>query len=88
MDVLIGIIVLLGGAFLFTNSKRKSAESLLENQETKEKLLEVDKATLVDKANLEVEKQKEAALKSEHEKVAANEQSIKDVLDFFTKNLK
>lgn len=83
MEYLLGIIGLLVGALLFTRTKQKSAESLLENQETKEKLLEVDKAGLVDKANVEVEKEKVAALKEEHEKVSVNEETIKDILDFF-----
>lgn len=83
MEYLIGIILALVGGLFYTNSKKKSAESLLENQSTKEKLLEVDKANLKDQANLEVEKEKTAKLKEEHEKIGANEESIKDVLDFF-----
>ncbi len=83
MEVLIGIIVLLGGGFLFVNSKRKSAEGLLQNQETKEKLLDIDKSSLKDQASLELEKQKTEALKEEHEKPGANEQNIKDILNFF-----
>jgi hypothetical protein len=83
VDILIGIIVLLGGGFLFVNSKRKTAEGLLQNQETKEKLLDIDKSSLKDQAALELEKQKTEALREEHEKPGLNEENVKNILNFF-----
>lgn len=85
---IIAIIVALVGGLFYNKTKRQSSEALLANQETKEKLLEVDKANLVDSANLQVEKQKVERLKEAHEKVGPNEESIKDILDFFNNSNK
>ncbi len=87
IQYLIGLIVVLFGGLVYNRTKKQSAEALLENQETKEKLLNVDKSALVDKANLEAEKQKTEELKADHDKVGPNEENIKDILDFFNSNL-
>lgn len=70
-------------AWLFyERSKRKSAEGLLENQETKEKLIEKDKQINVHEANLEVEESKREELKKQMREIETNE-SIEELEKFF-----
>lgn len=85
MEYLIAIILALLGGLFYQKTKRESAEALNENQETKEKLLDVDKSNLEDKARLEVEKEKAEHLKEEHEKINVNDETIKQILDYFDK---
>jgi len=58
MDILIGIIVALAGFLGFNFIKRKSAEALLENVETKVKLGKVDKNIDANKNGLDSEEAK------------------------------
>lgn len=55
VGILIGIIVALGGAFFYVNTKRKSAEALNENLETKEKILDSNKIVAEKQAQLDAE---------------------------------
>ena len=81
--VLAGILSLLAGLFFWERGKRKSAEALLENQATKEKLTEIDGKINVNEAKLEVEEDRRKALQEDMKKEQDKDVSTKDVEDFF-----
>lgn len=78
MEILLTILAAVAGLFLFTNSKRKTAEALLENQKVKEDL---------NKSSQELAKNN-GLLEAEEEKRKALENAKKDnssITDFFNK---
>lgn len=81
------IIAGLVGLFAFERSKRQSAEALLENQETKEKILDKDKEIANNNANLNVEASKQDELKKNIEEGKKDENSSpEDLANFFNRN--
>lgn len=83
---LIAAVVGLAGLLFYTNTKRKSSEALLENTETKEKLLEIDKNTLetIAEMNMESVERSEAERKLNDEK--KKDLSIQELEKFFNRN--
>jgi hypothetical protein len=76
---LIGAVVTLAGYSWFQKSKRKSAEALNDNLETKEKLVELDKSKQVDSGTEERNSIKETLNEALKGKV-----DEKALTDFFT----
>lgn len=83
MEYLLGLIALLAGWAFFERTKRKSAEGLNENLETKEKLLEKEKEVFLNEAKLKAEKQKQAELNWQLEEERKKDETVKEILDFF-----
>lgn len=83
---LIAAVVGLVGLVFYTNSKRKSSEALLENTETKKKLLDIDKNTLetIAELNMESMERSEAERKLNDEK--KKDLTIKELENFFNRN--
>jgi hypothetical protein len=84
MEYLLALLGVLFGAFIFVNTKRKSAEALLENVETKEKLLEKDKEILSEEAKLKMEEEKRALIEATL-KEKKKELSIDEMENFFNR---
>lgn len=74
MSYLIGLIVLLGGAYLFQRSKLKSAEALNDNNEALKEVQKINGEVEKNKGLLgaEEEKRKEIAKETEDEKTNTN----------------
>jgi len=72
MEYLVGIIIALLGAFFYVNTKRKSSEALLENNEVNKKLNEQDKEIAKDSGLLEAEAIKRKQLEEEMKKKGTN----------------
>lgn len=83
MIYLIGIIAVLSGLFLFERSKRRSAEAINTNLETKEKVNDIQKDVDINNAEIEVEKQKQADAQKKADEEKAKNVSKDDLLDFF-----
>lgn len=83
MIYLIAVIVALLGFVYFEYSKRKSAEALNTNLETKEKVDNIQKGVDVDDAKIEAEKQKQADIQKAADEEKAKDVTQKDVTDFF-----
>ena len=83
MIYLIGIIVALIGYALFQRSKRRSAEALNTNLETKEQVLDIQKDVEKNNAEIEAEKQKQADLQKKADEEKAKDVSKEDLVDFF-----
>jgi hypothetical protein len=85
MEYLLGLIGVLLGGFVFNFIKRKSAESLLVNTETKEKLVNIDADINKDKASLELERLKREELTNNLNKEKESNESLENLKDFFNK---
>jgi hypothetical protein len=78
MEYLIGLLVALVGGLLYERSKRKSAESSLENLETKKQILNLEKQESKNEGLIEAEKEKREEIKNEQSK-----KSLDDLARFF-----
>ena len=78
MEYLIGLLVALVGGLLYERSKRRSAESSLENLETKKQILNLEKQESKNEELIEVEKEKREEIKNEQSK-----KSLDDLARFF-----
>ena len=83
MEYIVGIILALLGGLIFERTKRKSAESLLENVETKEKNLELDKDISKNRGLIEAEDEKRNQLKAEMKDKLNETVDSKDITNFF-----
>lgn len=84
MEIIIGAMAALLGLLFFTNSKKNTAEALLENQKTQGELNAVDKDISKNSGLLEAEEEKRKQLAEENEKNKKND-SQKDNLDYFNR---
>jgi hypothetical protein len=78
MEYLIGLLIALVGGLLYERSKRKSAESSLENLETKKQILNLEKQESKNKGLIEAEKEKREEIKNDKPK-----KSLDDLARFF-----
>ena len=78
MEYLIGLIVALIGGLLYERSKRKTAESPLDNLETKKQVLELEKQESKNSGLIDAEKEKREEIKNEQSK-----KSLDDLARFF-----
>lgn len=83
MEVLIGIIVALITGLFYTNSKRKSAEALLENNDVEKELNKKDVSIDREKIRLEVEENNRKELERIRKEKEGSDVSHKDIEDFF-----
>lgn len=82
LNTLLLVIGGLIGAFFYQRSKRRSAEALNENVETKEKLLNLDKEKNTNDANLLLENERRNDLRKQlEEDINDKEDSINDIAD-------
>ena len=79
MEYLLGLIGVLVGFVYVLNEKKKSAESLLENQKTKEETLKQDRDIAKNDGLLDAEEQKRKELEN------APKKDTTDPADFFNK---
>lgn len=77
MEFLLGLIALLFGGFLYTNTKKKSAESLLENNEVHKEANKVDQEISKNTGTLASEEEKRKAIEEKK-----NEEVKQDPVDF------
>lgn len=77
MDYLIGLVAILLGGLLFERSRRKSAEGVLENLDTKKELLKQETQTAKNQGLLEAEEEKRKEIKSNEDK-----KSLDDIARF------
>lgn len=75
----------LGGLFLYEKSKRKSAEALNENVETKEKLNELNKDIIKNEALNEAEEEKRKQIEKESEEKKNEKVDRDNLLDWLNK---
>lgn len=73
MEYLIGLLVAVIGWLFFERSKRKSAEGILGNLETKKEILELDKESTKNTGLLEAEEAKREEIKNEQDKKSLSE---------------
>jgi len=87
MEYLIGLILALLGGLFYTNTKRKSAEALLENNDVTKKVNAKDHDIELKRAQLEFEAAKRAAIesKSKLKESSGDDVSQKDLEDFLNK---
>jgi hypothetical protein len=78
MEYIIGLIVILLGSLFYEKSKRKSAEGVLENLETKKEIIEVEKDVSKNDGLIEAEKEKREEIKNDKTK-----KSLSDLARFF-----
>lgn len=83
MEVLIGIIVALLAGLFYSNTKRKSAEALLENNDAAKKLNQKDHSIEKEKAQLDAEEAKRKELEKVRQEKEGSDVSQKDLEDFF-----
>lgn len=77
LKIILGLLGIAGaGLIYFKLAKGRSAEALLENQESKEKLLEKDKEIGNNNAGLTLEEERRKALEAQ-----ANSEKSKDLSD-------
>lgn len=87
MDIqyIVGIILALIGYIIYSDGKRKSAEALLENLETKKKLNEGDKEIAKNEGLEQSEEEYREFLKKAAEKEKDKEKSLEELKDQFNK---
>lgn len=85
MEYLIGIIVALLGAFFYQNSKRKTAEALNQNIETKTELNKFDQSSAKDQGLIDAEMVKRAQIEKEMHEMINKNVDIKDLEDFLNR---
>ena len=78
MEYLIVMVVALFGGLLYERTKRKSAESSLDNLETKKEILELEKQKTKNSGLIAAEKEKREEIKNEESK-----KSLDDLARFF-----
>jgi len=69
----------------YQNVKRRSAEALLENTATKEKLLAKDREALKHEATLELEDKLRANVEAERKRKDDKDPSVEELTDFFNR---
>jgi Flp pilus assembly protein TadB len=79
---LLAAIGLLLGGFFFQRSKRKSAEALLENQESKEQVQAIEAEKHKTDASLQLEEERREDIKENAENEKAKPVIDSDLLDF------
>ena len=84
MEYIIGLVVTLLGLFLFERNRRKSAESLYENEKELEKLDDLNKGKIKNSALLEVEQEKRKRIDGESNDKKQS-LSLEDLVSFFNK---
>ena len=84
MEVLLGLIGVLAGWLFFERSRRKSAEALNTNLETKEELVKKDQAIANNNGSLASEEAKREDIAKNVEEAKKND-SIADVIDFLNR---
>lgn len=82
---LIGIIGALLAAFFFQRSKAQTSEALLENQKTKEELLNKDKDILQHNAELTLEEKTRKQLEEQTKEKQNEIPTPQNIIDFFSK---
>jgi|GEM_PF-6264239 len=85
MEYLIGIIGLLLGGFIFQRTKRKSAESLLNNLPVKEEAAKHEASVTKNEALGDAEKQKRADIESETKAKQDESTNLQDLERFFNR---
>jgi len=88
MDFTTGLVVVVAGLatwLLYEKNKRKSAEALNDNAETKEKVLEIEKEVIKNEALNEAEEEKRKTLKDSLEEEKKKDVSEENILDFFNR---
>lgn len=83
MEYIAGIILALLGALFYQTTKRKSAEGLLENVETKEKNIAIDKDIAKNDGLAAAEEEKRNNLKDEMKEKLNESTTPEDIADFF-----
>lgn len=83
LTILFGVIAALVGGFFYQKSKKDSAEALLQNQDTKKALNELDKTVAKNDGLLTAEEEKRKQLEKDLEAEKAKDVSQKDLTDFF-----
>jgi len=73
------------GYIIYSDTKRKSAEALVENLDTKKKLNELDKNVAKNEGLEEAEQEKRDEILKDLEHNKAKEDSIEDLKKFFDK---
>jgi len=86
MEYLLAVIVGLVGLLYYSNTKRKSAEALNENLETKEKIQEIDKQAILDLTGLLFEEKKRQDANSELKEKLDDKPSQEELEEFFNKS--
>jgi hypothetical protein len=81
MDYLIGVIVALFGLVLFERSKRKDLERTTQNEESKQKIKEIDSAIEDKHKDLATQEAERERIKNEKETP-----SLQEVADFINRN--
>jgi hypothetical protein len=81
MEYVIGLVVILLGGLFYEKSKRKSAEGVLENLETKKQIIEIEKDVSKHDGLIEAEKEKREEIKNDKTK-----KSLSDLARFFNGN--
>lgn len=85
-EVLLLITGLLGVGFVYERGKRRSAEALNDNLETKEKLLEKDKKISENDASIKLEEERQKQIKKQIEEDRnESKTNLDDIIDFFRK---
>jgi len=87
-SILITLVLLLGGGLWYEFRKRKSAEALNDNIETKEKIDEAQKDIIKNEALIEASKQKQDEIQKKLDEEKNKDVSKDDLLDFFNKSNK
>ncbi len=78
MELLLTLLATVTGLFLYNNSKRKTAEALLENQKTKDELNKSSQELAKNNGLLEAEEEKRKALENAKE-------DTNSITDFFNR---
>lgn len=82
--LIVGIVGLVGW-LLYERNKRKSAEALNDNIETKEKVLNIEKDIKKNEGLIEAEEAKRESLKETLDKAKNEEVSTDNILEFFNR---
>ena len=82
IEILFGVVIALVGAFLFQKNRANNAEAILENNDTKEKLNEVDKGIAKNDGLLAAEEEKRKELEKEAEEEKVKELKEDELLEF------
>lgn len=86
MSYLLGLIGLLFGGIVYVNSKRKSAEALLQNQDVRTQLSKATEQEAKNDGMLQAEEQKRNEVKQEAESKTKEVVTNEDILNFFNSN--
>ena len=79
-QILAFVLLVVSGAFFFERSRRKSAEAIVDNQEVKDKVVELDKQKASNDGQLESEEVKRADIQKEADAKKADNSD--DAVDF------